>query len=149
MPNWRAQECWRRGAALARLSVRAISRRRAAVIASVSCAPLPITFLPRHRLSVIHRMRPLPTSPVGATRRKRDMASTDLLSIKSGPPAPNAPRANIVSVLAFLFPAVIGGGISFLSQTLFGVIIGLLLGFLLAQSPKVAKEWERAVVLRL
>jgi regulator of protease activity HflC (stomatin/prohibitin superfamily) len=30
-----------------------------------------------------------------------------------------------------------------------GIILGVLLGFFLAQAPKVAKQWERAVVLRL
>jgi regulator of protease activity HflC (stomatin/prohibitin superfamily) len=30
-----------------------------------------------------------------------------------------------------------------------GAIVGVLLGLLLAQSPKIAKQWERAVVLRL
>ena len=30
-----------------------------------------------------------------------------------------------------------------------GLVTGILLGFLLAQSPKIAKQWERAVVLRL
>jgi regulator of protease activity HflC (stomatin/prohibitin superfamily) len=30
-----------------------------------------------------------------------------------------------------------------------GVIVGVLLGLLLAQSPKIARQWERAVVLRL
>jgi regulator of protease activity HflC (stomatin/prohibitin superfamily) len=30
-----------------------------------------------------------------------------------------------------------------------GIVLGLLLGFLLAQAPKIARQWERAVVLRL
>jgi regulator of protease activity HflC (stomatin/prohibitin superfamily) len=77
------------------------------------------------------------------------MANTFLVNTKSDPPAPTAPRVNIVSLLAVVVPACLGGGISFLMQTPLGLVIGLLIGLLLALSPKVAKQWERGVVLRL
>jgi regulator of protease activity HflC (stomatin/prohibitin superfamily) len=65
-------------------------------------------------------------------------------------PAPNAtPRLNFVSALAFLAPVGFGVLSSLITLKPFGVIIGVLLGLLLAQSPKIAKQWERAVVLRL
>jgi regulator of protease activity HflC (stomatin/prohibitin superfamily) len=65
-------------------------------------------------------------------------------------PAPNAtPRLNFVSALAFLAPVGFGILSSLITLKPFGAIIGVLLGLLLAQSPKIAKQWERAVVLRL
>jgi regulator of protease activity HflC (stomatin/prohibitin superfamily) len=65
-------------------------------------------------------------------------------------PAPNAtPRLNFVSALAFLAPVGFGALSSLITLKPFGIIIGVLLGLLLAQSPKIAKQWERAVVLRL
>jgi regulator of protease activity HflC (stomatin/prohibitin superfamily) len=36
-----------------------------------------------------------------------------------------------------------------LSQNPLGVIVGIILGLILAQAPKIAKQWEKAVVLRL
>jgi regulator of protease activity HflC (stomatin/prohibitin superfamily) len=49
----------------------------------------------------------------------------------------------------FLAAAGLGGLISLIAFNPVGLIVGLLLGFLLAQAPKVARQWERAVVLRL
>jgi regulator of protease activity HflC (stomatin/prohibitin superfamily) len=59
------------------------------------------------------------------------------------------PHPNVVS--AFVFLACAGAG---LAETLVrndptGIIVGLLVGVVAMQSPKVAKQWERAVVLRL
>jgi regulator of protease activity HflC (stomatin/prohibitin superfamily) len=61
----------------------------------------------------------------------------------------NAPRVNIVQGLAFLAPLALGGLATALTFKPAGIIVGLLLGLLLAQSPKIARQWERAVVLRL
>jgi len=64
-------------------------------------------------------------------------------------PFENAPRPNVVALFVFLTPTLLG---------LWGLIIihnplpfigGLLLGAILMQSPKIAKQWEKAVVLRL
>ena len=74
---------------------------------------------------------------------------TQLTQTKSALQAQNAPRLNIVAAALFLIPLVIGiiPTVMFLHPA--GVIAGLLLGLLLAQMPKIAKQWEKAVVLRL
>jgi regulator of protease activity HflC (stomatin/prohibitin superfamily) len=58
-------------------------------------------------------------------------------------------RINIVSVIIII--AFVGAGlaVTISQQNPAGVLLGVVLGFVLAQSPKVAKQWERAVVLRL
>src|ERR1051325_11612614 len=63
--------------------------------------------------------------------------------------APNAPRLNFISALAFLAPVGLGVVSTLITWSPVGVILGVLLGLLLAQSPKIARQWERAVVLRL
>jgi len=64
--------------------------------------------------------------------------------------APSPPRPpNVVSVL--LFVGVFGAGLAatlLLADPLW-VIAGSVVGLLLASSPRVAKQWERAIVLRL
>jgi len=74
---------------------------------------------------------------------------TSLTQTRSNLPAPNAPRVNVVSVVAFLAPFLLGGLVSWLTLNPAGLVLGLLLGFLMAQAPKIARQWERAVVLRL
>ncbi|HKR60072.1 MAG TPA: SPFH domain-containing protein, partial [Pyrinomonadaceae bacterium] len=69
--------------------------------------------------------------------------------IRSGLPSVNTPRANVVSALAFLSPLALGLFISAMVWHPAALIVGFLLGLLLAQAPKVAKQWESAVVLRL
>ena len=63
--------------------------------------------------------------------------------------SPSTPRVNFVQGVAFLAPLALGALSTLLTWSPVGVIIGLLLGLLLAQSPKIARQWERAVVLRL
>ena len=72
-----------------------------------------------------------------------------LVQNRNNLPAPNAPRLNFLSALAFLAPLGLGIVSTLLTLNPAGVIIGVLLGLLLAQSPKIARQWERAVVLRL
>ena len=72
-----------------------------------------------------------------------------LVETRSNVPAPTAPRLNFISALAFIVPAALGALATVMTVTPFGAIIGVLLGLLLAQSPKIARQWERAVVLRL
>jgi len=76
-------------------------------------------------------------------------SSTSLTQTRSNLPAPEMPRVNVVSAVALLVPVLLGGLISWLMFNPAAVVIGLLLGFFLAQAPKIARQWERAVVLRL
>jgi regulator of protease activity HflC (stomatin/prohibitin superfamily) len=64
-------------------------------------------------------------------------------------PSIDAPRVNVVSAVAFLTPLLLGAVATWITFNPISVIVGLLLGLLLAQSPKIARQWERAVVLRL
>jgi regulator of protease activity HflC (stomatin/prohibitin superfamily) len=61
----------------------------------------------------------------------------------------STPRLNVVSAVAFLIPAVLGVLATLASSNPVGAIVGILLGLFLAQAPKIARQWERAVVLRL
>jgi regulator of protease activity HflC (stomatin/prohibitin superfamily) len=61
----------------------------------------------------------------------------------------NTPRVNVVSAVAFLIPAVLGVLATLASSNPVGAIVGILLGLFIAQAPKIARQWERAVVLRL
>jgi regulator of protease activity HflC (stomatin/prohibitin superfamily) len=72
-----------------------------------------------------------------------------MVGTRSNLPATNTPRVNIVAVGAFLAPLLLGGLVTIFTLSPVGAIVGLILGLLLAQSPKVARQWERAVVLRL
>src|ERR1700694_5403088 len=76
------------------------------------------------------------------------MANIQNFETRSNLPV-NAPRVNFVQAVAFLAPAALGALATVLTLNPGGVIVGVLLGFLLAQSPKIARQWERAVVLRL
>ena len=61
----------------------------------------------------------------------------------------NQPRMNIVATLLFIAPTLLGIILSVLAENPVGVIAGAIIGLLAAMSPKIAKQWERAVVLRL
>jgi len=76
---------------------------------------------------------------------------TSIIASRRNLPSPNAPHPNVVATLAFLAPLAAGG---YLTLTLLhfnpvGAIAGAILGFLASQAPKIAKQWEKAVVLRL
>src|SRR5438045_5915160 len=76
--------------------------------------------------------------------------TTDLTPVgKRNLPAPNAPRVNVVAGLVLLGPIAAGVALTVVLGNPFGAIAGVLLGLLLAQAPRVAKQWEKAVVLRL
>jgi len=77
------------------------------------------------------------------------MANIQLLESRSNLPVPNAPRLNFIAALAFLAPVAVGALATLMTLNPGGAIVGVLLGLLLAQSPKIARQWERAVVLRL
>jgi regulator of protease activity HflC (stomatin/prohibitin superfamily) len=59
------------------------------------------------------------------------------------------PRGNIVSAMVFLVCAGVGLVTTIVTANPIAVVFGLVLGGILAQSPKIAKQWERAVVLHL
>jgi hypothetical protein len=59
------------------------------------------------------------------------------------------PRMNVVSALSFLAPTTLGVLLTVFTLNPFLVIAGTLLGMIAAMAPRVAKQWERAVVLRL
>ncbi len=61
----------------------------------------------------------------------------------------NAPRMNVISALLLFAPMGLGLLASLLMANPVGVIAGALFGAVAALSPRVAKHWERAVVLRL
>lgn len=76
------------------------------------------------------------------------MANIQNFETRSNLPV-NTPRVNFVQAVAFLAPAALGALATLLTLNPGGAIVGVLLGLLLAQSPKIARQWERAVVLRL
>jgi regulator of protease activity HflC (stomatin/prohibitin superfamily) len=62
--------------------------------------------------------------------------------------APAGARVNFVSVLlAMSFAGV--GALAFLAGSIVGLIAGSAVGLLVGAAPQVAKQWERAVILRL
>ncbi len=75
--------------------------------------------------------------------------NTSLVQTRSNLPIQSSPRLNIISALVFLAPVLLGALTLLTSGNLFGLIAGAFLGLLLAQAPRIAKQWERAVVLRL
>lgn len=77
------------------------------------------------------------------------MSNTSLIQTRSNVPATEMPRVNVVSAAVLIAPLLIGALATWLTFNPVGVIVGLILGLLLSQAPKVARQWERAVVLRL
>ena len=77
------------------------------------------------------------------------MANIQLVESRSNLSSPTAPRLNFVQAVAFLAPVLLGALSTLLTLNPAGAIVGVLLGLLLAQSPKIARQWERAIILRL
>lgn len=73
------------------------------------------------------------------------MAIKDKRDIRSD----SAPRVNVVAALLFVILAGSGIAVGVSWQNPWFLVAGILLGLLAAQSPKVARQWERAIVLRL
>jgi len=74
-------------------------------------------------------------------------SNTQLAQLKSAVQA--VPRLNIIAAMLFWFPVLLGVIPAVMFKNPFGLIAGVILGLLLAQSPKIAKQWEKAIVLRL
>jgi regulator of protease activity HflC (stomatin/prohibitin superfamily) len=77
------------------------------------------------------------------------MANNSLVTTRNNLPSTNTPRLNVISAVSFLIPLALGVLATVATKLPAGAIIGAVLGLLLAQSPKIARQWERAVVLRL
>ncbi|HJQ54078.1 MAG TPA: slipin family protein [Gemmatimonadaceae bacterium] len=58
-------------------------------------------------------------------------------------------RANVISVAILLLSVLIGILMTASSQKPLWLVAWILFGVFMSQSPKIAKQWERAVVLRL
>lgn len=63
--------------------------------------------------------------------------------------AAEGPRINVVAMFLFLLLTIAGLIETIIRSDPFGIMVGIVLGISAMQSPKVAKQWERAVVLRL
>lgn len=61
----------------------------------------------------------------------------------------SGPRMNVVSAGMFIAPTLLGALLTGATLNPFPAIAGALLGMIAALSPRVAKQWERAIVLRL
>ena len=59
------------------------------------------------------------------------------------------PNANIVSVLVLVAWVALGGLLSLAIGNPVALVICVALGVVTMQSPRVARQWERAIVLRL
>jgi regulator of protease activity HflC (stomatin/prohibitin superfamily) len=73
----------------------------------------------------------------------------DLTEAKQKLTNPSRARTNVVAIFLLLIPLILGTVVSAVLDSPFGLISGLLIGLLLALSPRVARQWEKAVVLRL
>ncbi len=68
---------------------------------------------------------------------------------RMAPPAPRGARMNVVALLVFIAFAAAGAALSAQRQNPVPIIVAFLVGTIVAQSPKIAQQWERAIVLRL
>jgi len=58
-------------------------------------------------------------------------------------------RVNVISIIILLAAIASGVGASASQRSPHGIITGIVLGLIMMQSPKIARQWERGVVLRL
>src|SRR6266850_856244 len=150
MRSWSAQAFSKRAGEWERLCVLVGSKQRVARIIKNSCANWLIDFSPKREQWAFHLTICLINFKAEAVRRRKKMSSiTSIVETRRNLPAASAPSVNIVAVVAFLVPLLLGGLTSWIMLTPFAAIVGIILGLLLAQSPKIARQWDRAVVLRL
>jgi regulator of protease activity HflC (stomatin/prohibitin superfamily) len=64
-------------------------------------------------------------------------------------PQPRRTRGNFIAFLLLVLPLGLGIWVTASGGSLWGAFAGLVVGFTLMQSPRIAQQWERAVVLRL
>jgi hypothetical protein len=60
----------------------------------------------------------------------------------------NGASLNVVAVAILLGAAALGGGVAALMWNVVPLIAGVVVGLLLMPAPKIAQQWERAIVLR-
>src|SRR4051812_7314298 len=58
-------------------------------------------------------------------------------------------RPNVIATLILILSMLVGLRARGATQNTGGLLLGGLVDFVFSQSPKIAKQWERAVVLRL
>ena len=61
----------------------------------------------------------------------------------------NLPRLNVISLAVFIASVALAVLVGVQTERAIGPIIIVLIGVVLMQSPRVAQQWERAIVLRL
>jgi regulator of protease activity HflC (stomatin/prohibitin superfamily) len=71
------------------------------------------------------------------------------LASRRTPFTADPPRTNIVAILILIGSLAIGALLTWLAGNPIPIIVMAILGALLMQAPRVAQQWERAVVLRL
>ena len=59
------------------------------------------------------------------------------------------PNVNVVSILVLLGPIVVGLLATIAARNPLPVIVSVVVGLIAMQSPRIAKQWERGIVLRL
>jgi regulator of protease activity HflC (stomatin/prohibitin superfamily) len=62
--------------------------------------------------------------------------------------APTAARPNLLGTLALVIPTVVGAATAVAADAPLAIVAGAALGLVGMFSPKIARQWERAVVLR-
>jgi regulator of protease activity HflC (stomatin/prohibitin superfamily) len=82
-------------------------------------------------------MLPITGSNAMATRRERAQSNSPAI------------RGNFVAALILIIPILLGVMATAATTSPLWIILGALFGGIFSRSPKVAKQWERAIVLRL
>ena len=77
--------------------------------------------------------------PIFTGSRRRDFGGS---SANIHPP-------NIVALTLLAIPIIVGLVVTLNGNNPYPVVAGLLLGLVLMQAPKIAQQWERAIILRL
>ncbi|HEU0052851.1 MAG TPA: slipin family protein [Longimicrobium sp.] len=75
------------------------------------------------------------------------MPRNDLVPYQSSAPV-RGPRFNILSALGFAVPTAAGVGAAAVLGSPAALLVGAGIGFVASLAPKIAQQWERAVVLR-
>lgn len=76
------------------------------------------------------------------------MAGDDLVPVRSSLPAPQGPRPNVLAAVSLAIPTAAGVAVAAATGSAAAVLVGAAVGAVAALSPKIARHWERAVVLR-
>lgn len=79
------------------------------------------------------------------------MPGTDIAPFRANLPAApqiRPPRGNVLGTLAFTIPSVVGGALTAAMGDPLALLAGVGIGAVAMFSPKIAQQWERAVVLK-